>query len=173
MKPAKAQPTTRQETAKELRFLRSFELGDFFQTAAVAAPFEWSIQPDFDQTIDQPFAEHIRGKTEHVEVVVTAAHFGSEIVVARGGTDTWNFVGGNAHADTTTAEKNPAIDFARAEFAPDLGSHIRVIATIVAKRADVGHFVTKLGYHFDELSFDSKSTMIAANRYFHLQLQVL
>src|SRR5579862_8516278 len=81
----------------------------------MSAGVERSFEPDAHHAFDEILAEEVGGKAEDVGVIVPAAHFGSDGIVAGSGSDAVHFVGGNAHADAGATNENPAVHRAGAD----------------------------------------------------------
>jgi len=89
--------------------LLRFVFGDFFNTSSVASAFEFGLEPDLDHAIDKSIAEQVGREAEDIRVVVPAAHFCRQVIVAIGCSDSMKLVGDNAHAHAGSTNENPSV----------------------------------------------------------------
>ena len=89
--------------------------GDFFDAPGVPPALEGRGQPQLDHAVDQAARPAVGRQAEHVGVVVAAAHFGGQIVVAGGRADAGKLVGGDAHAQAGAADQDAALGLAVAD----------------------------------------------------------
>ena len=101
--------------------------GDLADPPGVAAALEGSVEPDLHEPIHEPVAQHVAGKAKDVQIVVAAAEFRGDVVVARGGANAGNLVGGNAHPQPGAADQNAAFGLLGGHFAADDGGDVRVV----------------------------------------------
>ena len=149
---------------------RPQNLGD---APGVAAAFERRVQPDFDHAVDQPFAQQVGGEAEDVGVVVAAAHFGRQIVVAGGRADAGELVGRDAHSQAGAADQDAAIDLAAADLAGHPGGDVGIIDGLAGVRAHVLHLVAQSLQQLDDPRADGKTAMIGADSDTHVQSKQL
>src|SRR5262245_21783794 len=110
----------------------------------MASAFERRLEPDADHPLDQLFAEQVGRKAENVGVVVPAAKFGGDTVVARRRPGAPDLVGGDAHADARAADQDAPLHAAVADLAGHFEREVRVIDAARVIRADVDDFVAVL-----------------------------
>ncbi len=115
--------------------------GDLVDSSCVASTFEGRRKPDLEHAVDEPFAEEVGREAEDVEIVVPAAHFGRQIVVARSGPDSVDLVGGDAHTDARSAHEDSTIGVSGTDFVSDLLCDIGVIDRTFFVGAEVDDFM--------------------------------
>ena len=134
-----------------------------FTSSCMASTFEGGRQPDLEHAVDEPFAEEVSREAEDVQIIMTSAHFGSEIVVARCGSHAVHLVGCDAHADSGSAHQNSTIGFASTNF---MGYNLRDIGIVDRAffvRAEIEGFVTKLFHKLQDLVPNRSATMITSD----------
>ena len=82
----------------------------------MTARFECGLYPCFDDSLLTTFAYEIFGQAEHIDVVMTPAHFGSEFVVAGCRANAGKLIGRDGHADSRRANQNASLDLATRNF---------------------------------------------------------
>src|SRR5262245_48417758 len=96
-----------------------FDVRDLLDAAGVAASFEGRVEPDVDQRLDAPLAEHIGSEAEYVQVIVAAAHLGHQLVVAGRGPHAGKLVGHDRHTDARAADQNATFRVAATDLLRD------------------------------------------------------
>ena len=89
--------------------------------------------------------------------------------MAGSGPHAGELVGGNAHADSGSADQNRAIDFTGRDFLAGDRSNVGIINALGAEAADILHLMPQSDHKLDELGFHSKTTMIAADGHSHVR----
>ena len=111
----------------------------------MATALEFGLEPDLHHAVDEPIAQQVGRKAEHVGVVVQAAHFGRQIVVAGGGPDAGELVGHDAHPHARSADQDAPLDFPGADRRRDLGRVVGIVDALRAFGAEIETFVPQLG----------------------------
>ena len=117
----------------------ALQICDFLQTSRVATLFKWCLKPDSNDLIGQLIAELISGEADDVGVVMGAAVFCGDTVVTGRGTDTGEFVGRDAHADSGATDQNAPVDRSGGDFASDLSGIVGVVDALRFKRAKISN----------------------------------
>ena len=130
----------------------------------MAAAVEGRAEPNLHEPIDQPIAQHVAGETEHVQIVVAAAQFGGDVVVARGGSNSRNLVGGNAHPQPGAADQNSPIDFARRDLSAHFCGNVRIVDRLGTRLADVDHFLAEAHEQLDQFPSHFHASMVTPDR---------
>jgi hypothetical protein len=98
---------------------------------------------------------------------VSPAHFSRNIVMAERRPNTMHLVGGHAHSDPRAANEYPSIHLPAGNCSCNLVCEIWIIDRILCRGAKVDEFMAQALNQFNDLALDMKSTMVAANSYFH------
>ena len=118
-------------------FIHFCNLGD---ADSVAAAIKTSGEEDTDDFSGQARADDAAAHGQDVGVIVAAAVFCREAVVAESGPDAVDFVGSNADADTCAADEDAPVESAVSDGFSDFLGNVRIIAAFARQGAVIGEF---------------------------------
>jgi len=146
-----------------------FEVGDFLDSPNVSSAIEWSGNPNFNETVDHFFAEHVAGKAQNVQIVMPSAHFGGQFVGYGSGPDPGKLVGHDTHSQTGSANQDSQVRFPGADFPGHLACDVRVIdrSRLFRRRTMIFHRMPKLPNHIAQLHPNQDAVMVAAEGDIH------
>jgi hypothetical protein len=88
--------------------------------------------------------------------------------MARRRTDTRVFVCGDAHADSRAADQDTAIDLSRANLMGYNSGNVRIVDAIRVVRSAITDLVSQPLQQLDDVLFDGKSAVVAADGNLHV-----
>ena len=119
-------------------FIHFCNLGD---ADSVAAAIKTSGEEDTDDFSGQARADDAAAHGQDVGVIVAAAVFCREAVVAESGPDAVDFVGSNADADTCAADEDAPVESAVSDGFSDFLGNVRIIAAFARQGAVIGELM--------------------------------
>src|SRR5258708_4243703 len=143
--------------------------GFYFAQATHVAFFvcEFGAEERFYEILGQHWADDPRAEHQHIDVVVLHTLMRGIGIVTHAGTDTRQFVGGDAGADATAADEHAALGFFVEDRAADRLGEIGIVRGVFVEGADVEHFVTQRAQQIAHGYFQLKSRVVRANHNFH------
>ncbi len=119
-------------------------------TPGVPAAFKRRVQPELDHVVHEVLAQQVGGEAEDIGVVVAAAHFGRDVVVAGGRADAGELVRRHAHPQAGAADQNAALGLAAADHAGDPCGHVGIVDGLAGIGAHVFHLVLQAAQQIDD-----------------------
>src|SRR5216684_5460648 len=143
--------------------------GFYFAQATHVAFFvcEFCAEERFYEILGQHWADDPRAEHQHIDVVVLHTLMRGIGIVTHAGTDTGQFVGGDAGADATAADEHAALGLVVEDRAADRFREIGIVRRVLVEGADVEHFVAQRAQQIARGYFQLKSRVVRANHDFH------
>ena len=110
----------------------------------------------------------LRRQTADLSVIMTSRPRGGKGIVALGGPDSFNLVGGDAHPDAGAAKQDTTVEITLNDSLADLPGDIRVVNRVAGITSEILISMTGLGNEFNDRILDSDSLVVTTDCDFHL-----
>lgn len=122
--------------------LAILKLLDLLHPPGMAPLFKWGLQPEFHHPLDQFLAKQVGADAQDIGIVVPAAHFGGDAVMAGGGANARNLIRRDAHSYAGATHQNTTVRQLVTDSGGDLKGVIRVIHTFFPGGTNIVNFMS-------------------------------
>src|SRR5271163_2276122 len=152
-----------------LRFCRlgehsGFERFHFVETANVAHLIgKFRAQKRFHEIFGELFADDAATEHQDIHVVVLDALMRGIGVVADGGANAVNFIGGHADANTAAAHEHATVGLAIGDGVTDEFGEVGVVGGVFVERANVENVMAKRAHDVAHFTFEGEAGVVGTD----------
>jgi hypothetical protein len=139
----------------------------FSDPSQMSSACEIGAEPDLDHFAKKNLAQKFAGDAKNIGVIMMTRNAGAKLIVTKSGADAFDFVGANAHSDTSSASQNGPVGLLLRDGLGGKIRRVRIVNRGTVNRPDVNALMAQLDYDGLYHLFGFVTAMIASNRYFH------